>query len=100
MIDKMLGNPWLYALGFSGQLVFMTRFIVQWIASERRKRSVIPITFWYLSIGGAALLLVYAVMDRDPVFIVSQSLGIVVYFRNLVLLWREGTKECEAERAA
>lgn len=73
-------------LGLFGQLLFSARFIVQWIASERKKRSVIPVSFWYFSLGGSALLLAYAVYRKDPVFILGQSAGAVVYVRNLWLI--------------
>ncbi|HYN41237.1 MAG TPA: lipid-A-disaccharide synthase N-terminal domain-containing protein [Thermoanaerobaculia bacterium] len=73
-------------LGLIGQLLFSARFIIQWIASERKKRSVIPVSFWYFSLGGSALLLAYAIYRKDPVFILGQSAGAVVYVRNLRLI--------------
>jgi len=73
-------------LGLFGQLLFSARFIVQWIASERKKRSIIPVSFWYFSLGGSALLLAYAIYRKDPVFILGQSAGAVVYVRNLWLI--------------
>lgn len=82
----MRSNFWL-ALGLVGQGVFTARFLVQWIATERKGRSVIPKAFWYLSLGGSALLLAYAVHSRDPVFILGQAFGSVVYVRNL-MLWK------------
>jgi len=78
---------WL-AVGFFGQALFSARFVVQWIASERRKRSVVPELFWWCSVAGGASLLAYAIVRRDPVFIVGQGAGLVVYFRNLVLIHR------------
>ena len=78
----------LLVLGFAGQALFASRFIVQWIASERRGESVIPVAFWYLSLGGALLLFTYATLRRDLVFMVGQSTGAFVYVRNLVLLRR------------
>lgn len=80
---------WL-TLGFLGQSMFTARFLVQWVASERRKRSVVPVTFWWLSISGGLLLLAYALRRGDPVFIVGQAAGLVVYSRNLVLIRRQG----------
>jgi lipid-A-disaccharide synthase-like uncharacterized protein len=74
------------ALGFVAQAFFTMRFVVQWIASERARRSVIPVAFWFFSIGGGALLLVYALYRRDPVFIAGQALGLVVYLRNLYFI--------------
>lgn len=83
-----MNNLWL-ALGFAGQAAFSGRFLVQWLASERAGRSVVPVWFWVLSIVGSALLLAYAVYRRDPVFILGQSFGFLVYIRNLVLIRRE-----------
>ncbi|MDF1551807.1 MAG: lipid-A-disaccharide synthase N-terminal domain-containing protein [Deferrisomatales bacterium] len=77
---------WL-VVGFAAQALFSARFLVQWIASERRKRSTVPKAFWYLSLVGSALLLAYAVHRHDPVFILGQSFGFLVYIRNL-MLWR------------
>jgi lipid-A-disaccharide synthase-like uncharacterized protein len=74
-----------YAIGFLGQITFGSRFFVQWIASERARRVIIPKTFWYLSLLGGAALFAYALHRRDPVFAVGQGLGLVVYARNLVL---------------
>jgi lipid-A-disaccharide synthase-like uncharacterized protein len=80
-------NFWVL-LGFSGQALFGSRFLVQWLASERAGRSVIPRIFWYLSLLGGLILLGYAVHLRDPVFIVGQGGGLGVYVRNLMLLRR------------
>ncbi len=76
-------------IGFLGQGLFGARFIVQWIVSEREKRSVIPLVFWYLSLGGSVLLLAYAIHRKDPVFILGQSSGLLVYIRNLNLIARQ-----------
>ncbi len=78
-------NVWLI-VGLAGQLLFAARFIVQWICSERRGESYIPIVFWYLSLAGGVILLVYAISRRDPVFILGQTGGIFVYMRNLHLI--------------
>ena len=83
-----LRNPWIL-LGLVGQAVFSLRFLVQWIESERAGRSVVPESFWYLSIVGSMLLLVYAVWRRDPVFVLGQSAGFVIYARNLALRRRD-----------
>lgn len=80
-------NGWM-AVGFLGQAMFFSRFLVQWIASERRGQSVVPISFWWLSLGGGALLLAYAIYRVDPVFILGQSFGFLVYARNLLLIRR------------
>jgi lipid-A-disaccharide synthase-like uncharacterized protein len=79
---------WL-AVGLLGQVAFAGRFLVQWIASERQKKSVVPITFWYLSLAGGLILLCYALYRKDPVFILGQSTGVFIYSRNLVLIARQ-----------
>lgn len=80
----MTDTAWL-AIGLTAQALFTGRFLVQWIATERKGRSVVPKAFWYLSLAGSSLLLVYAIHRRDPVFILGQSFGLVVYVRNLML---------------
>lgn len=77
-------------LGFVAQALFTMRFVVQWIASERARKSVIPVAFWFFSIGGGVLLLIYALYRRDPVFIAGQALGLVVYIRNLYFIMVSG----------
>ena len=79
---------WL-SVGFVGQAFFSMRFLIQWIASEKRKESVIPIAFWFFSIGGGLTLLTYALHRRDPVFILGEGAGILIYARNLYLIWRK-----------
>ena len=76
-------------IGLFGQLLFSCRFILQWIASEKQKKSVIPLAFWYFSIAGSLTLLAYAIYRTDPVFILGQSMGFVIYMRNLILIYRE-----------
>ena len=78
-------HVWL-AIGLLGQALFSARFLVQWIASERQKQSVVPRQFWYFSIGGGLTLLVYALYRRDPVFILGQGAGLFVYARNLYFI--------------
>jgi len=80
-------DAWLVT-GFLGQTLFFSRFLLQWIAAERRKEPVVPTIFWYLSLSGGLLLLAYAVARRDPVFMAGQLLGSVVYTRNLMLIHR------------
>ena len=80
---------WWVVIGFAAQGLFTMRFLVQWIASERAGRSVIPLAFWIFSIGGGLLLLVYALYRRDPVFIAGQAFGVFVYLRNLYFVMRE-----------
>ena len=80
-------------IGFIGQGFFASRFIVQWIYSERIGESKIPIIFWYLSIFGGLMLLVYAISRSDPVIITGQLFGIIVYLRNLILIYRKQRNE-------
>lgn len=87
---------WL-AFGFAGQALFSARFIVQWIASERQRRSVIPVAFWYLSIAGGLTLLIYAIHRRDPVFILGQATGVFVYLRNVYFVRRQRAQELGAQ---
>jgi lipid-A-disaccharide synthase-like uncharacterized protein len=81
--------PFWLIVGFLGQALFSMRFILQWVQSERARRSVIPIAFWYFSLAGSIVLLAYAIHRQDPVFILGQSAGIVIYLRNLYLISRE-----------
>jgi lipid-A-disaccharide synthase-like uncharacterized protein len=76
-------------VGLGGQLLFAARFLAQWIVSERAGRSTVPVVFWWLSIGGAAVLLSYAIWRADPVFILGQSMGFAIYARNLWLIHAE-----------
>lgn len=82
-----LTNPWVI-FGLGAQALFMMRFVVQWIASERRKRSVVPVSFWWLSLAGGVSLAAYALHRRDPVFLLGQALGCIIYVRNLLLIRR------------
>ncbi len=86
----MWGDPvfWM-CFGFAAQMVFFLRFLVQWIVSERKRESVIPVSFWYLSICGSLGLLLYSLHRRDPVFIAGNSLGLLIYVRNLCLIHRK-----------
>ncbi len=78
---------WL-VIGFVGQGLFTARFLVQWLASERKKQSVIPVMFWYFSILGGTTLLVYSIHKQDPVFILGQGAGLLIYARNLYFIIR------------
>lgn len=75
--------------GFVAQFMFMMRFLLQWIASEKAGRSVVPVAFWFFSLGGGLLLLAYAIYRQDPVFIAGQAAGLFVYGRNLWFIHRE-----------
>ena len=94
----MLDQPWGWlAIGFAGQALFSARFLVQWVYSERRKRSLIPIAFWYFSLAGGATLFAYALHIGDPVFILGQSMGVLIYTRNLYFIHRERRQLVQAE---
>lgn len=80
---------WWVLFGFMGQTVFFMRFLVQWIHSERVGRSIVPVIFWYFSIVGGVISLIYAIHIHDPVFIAGNSIGAFVYTRNLILIYRE-----------
>jgi lipid-A-disaccharide synthase-like uncharacterized protein len=82
-------------IGFAGQGLFAMRFIIQWLTSEKHARSVIPLAFWYFSIGGGAVLLLYALWRKDPVIICGQGLGLFIYLRNLYLIKRSSADQTE-----
>ncbi len=86
MFDQPVG--WL-ALGFAGQALFSARFLVQWVYSERHRQSLIPVAFWYFSLAGGATLFAYALHIGDPVFILGQSVGVLIYSRNLYFIHKE-----------
>ncbi len=83
------GEFWWVVVGLAGQLMFSMRFIIQWVSSERAHKSVIPHAFWWFSLGGGIILFTYAVYRRDPVFILGQSTGLLIYSRNLWLIHAE-----------
>lgn len=87
-------------IGLIGQLLFTARFLVQWIASERAGRSVIPVSFWFFSLGGGFILLGYAIYRKDPVFILGQAMGTFIYLRNLMLISRERHRAPETDVAS
>ena len=90
-LDPRTWDFWVL-IGFIGQFVFAARFIVQWISSERRRQSHIPIQFWYLSIIGGVITTAYAIHKRDAVFIIGQASGLIVYTRNLMLIYRHAQR--------
>ena len=81
-------NGWVL-FGFFGQFVFAMRFIIQWIVSEKKKESIVPLSFWYLSLCGGVILLIYAIYKKDPVFMLGQASGLIVYARNLMLITKK-----------
>lgn len=81
-------NGWVL-FGFFGQFVFAMRFIIQWIVSEKKKESIVPLSFWYLSLCGGVILLIYAIYKKDPVFMLGQATGLIVYARNLMLITKK-----------
>ncbi|MCI6152538.1 MULTISPECIES: lipid-A-disaccharide synthase N-terminal domain-containing protein [Fusobacterium] len=85
-------NVW-FLLGLIGQGLFSMRFIIQWIASEKAKKSVIPFSFWVFSLGGSTLLLIYAIYKKDPVFILGQAPNVLIYSRNIYLIKKFKTEE-------
>ena len=87
MREFLAGRAWL-VIGFAGQALFTLRFLAQWIASERARQSTVPVAFWWLSLAGGAVLFLYALHRRDPVFALGQGSGLAIYTRNLVLISR------------
>ena len=92
MTNSTTDIVWL-TIGFLAQGVFTMRFVVQWLYSEFHKKSMIPTSFWYLSISGSLMLLLYAIHKRDPVFILGQSFGCLVYLRNLHFIHKKENKK-------
>jgi lipid-A-disaccharide synthase-like uncharacterized protein len=90
---------WL-GIGFLAQLLFSMRFIVQWIASERARRSIVPETFWYFSLFGGALLFAYAIYRLDPVFMLGQGMGLIIYGRNIYFIRAHHKSTAEANAGA
>jgi lipid-A-disaccharide synthase-like uncharacterized protein len=88
MEREWIESPLWAVFGFLGQAAFFGRMAVQWIVSEREGRSHVPVLFWWLSLAGSVILLIYAVHRRDPVFVLGQAFGWIVYVRNLVLIYR------------
>ena len=93
--DSLETNPEqiMIVVGFAGQGLFAMRFIIQWLSSEKQAKSVIPVAFWYFSIGGGAVLLLYAIWRQDPVIICGQGLGLFIYLRNLYFIRRDTGEE-------
>ena len=91
-ISEPLGIAWV-ALGFLGQALFTGRMVVQWLVSEKSRRSVIPVAFWWMSLGGGVMLLTYFIWRKDIVGVMGQSVGVFIYTRNLILIARHGGAE-------
>ena len=100
--DSLVTNPEkiMIVVGFAGQGLFAMRFILQWLSSEKQAKSVIPIAFWYFSIGGGAVLLLYAIWRQDPVIICGQGLGLFIYLRNLYFIRRDQARTSSADTDA
>ena len=98
IISKISAENFWLMIGFAGQVVFGLRFIVQWIATEKAKKSVIPLSFWYLSLAGTIVLLVYSIYKKDPVFIAGFSLNLVIYLRNLYFIHIHPRKIAASEK--
>ena len=92
-----MSDRYWYVLGFTGQAIFFGRWVVQWIASERAGRAYIPMVYWWSSIVGAAIVLVYSVYRRDPVFIFGMAVGLVIYVRNLMLALGERARTSQGK---
>lgn len=96
MTTTLTTSEWIWlGVGFLGQALFFLRFFFQWLQSEREKRSVIPVIFWYFSLAGGVTLLLYAIHRRDPVFIVGQSSGVLIYLRNLYFISQENGQKLQ-----
>lgn len=86
-------NTALIVFGFIGQILFFMRFVLQWLYTERYKKSTVPLSFWYFSLAGGFMLLTYAILIKDPVFVIGQSTGAIIYLRNISLIYKErGTR--------
>jgi lipid-A-disaccharide synthase-like uncharacterized protein len=86
---------WL-VFGIAAQLLFTARFVVQWIVSERLGKSVVPLAFWFLSMGGGVMLLIYGLVRREPIIILGQGLAVLIYMRNLMLIFKNRADKSES----
>lgn len=98
--SRAMGETVWLIVGFSGQGLFTSRFLIQWLASEKKRDSVMPVAFWWLSLAGGTVLLSYAIHIKDPVIILGQSMGLVVYVRNLMLVAEGKRRAAKASRRA
>lgn len=92
-------EPWII-VGLVAQLMFTARFLVQWVVSEKKGESTVPVIFWYFSVVGGLMLLTYAVWRREPVFVIGQAAGLIVYIRNLMLIYKTKKAKSEGQPAA
>jgi lipid-A-disaccharide synthase-like uncharacterized protein len=92
VMEQVAGNPFWFIVGFTGQVIFGARFILQWIVSEYKKRSHVPVAFWYISLVGSVVLLSYAVHRKDLIFMLGLSLNTLIYARNLRLIHKHAKK--------
>jgi lipid-A-disaccharide synthase-like uncharacterized protein len=88
IVEQVAGSPFWFLIGLAGQMIFGFRFVLQWIASEYKKRSHVPVAFWYISILGSLVLLTYSIHRKDLVFMLGLSLNTLIYVRNLHLIHR------------
>lgn len=91
--EQVAGSPFWFMIGFAGQMIFGARFILQWIVSEYKKRSHVPVAFWYISLVGSVVLLSYAVHRKDLIFMLGLSLNTLIYARNLRLIYKHAEKQ-------
>jgi lipid-A-disaccharide synthase-like uncharacterized protein len=84
-----------HGIGLVGQCMFFMRFVVQWFASEKQKQSIVPESFWYWSIAGGTIVLIYSIHLINPVFILAQGMGLTIYSRNLYFIWRKKRQEAK-----
>lgn len=96
LMDLIINLDLWVIIGFVGQFMFTMRFVSQWWASEKEQKSVIPVSFWFFSIAGGAIVLAYAIHKQDPVFIIGQGAGLLIYFRNLFFVIKEHRKNQNA----
>lgn len=89
---------WWTAFGMAGQMLFMSRMLVQWVASEKARRSVVPAAFWYLSLVGGMIVLAYGIQRNDLVIIFGQMFGVIVYVRNIYFIWQEKAQHAAVDR--
>ena len=92
LIDLVTSWDFWIVIGFIGQFMFTMRFVVQWMASEKARKCIVPVSFWFFSLAGGAILFAYAIHKQDPVFITGQGMGLLIYIRNLYFVLNEHRK--------